>query len=157
MQISIKQAWWVLIAILVIAYPLSAKAAEVVQQVYGAPFLPSWYGIVLFSFGGGLVASFFHIDEIDKQLKRPVIAKIIIGFLSGIALCTLLVKDAANPSPALTFWAFVAAGVSAPIVAGALGYLSDRDRLFGWFDMIADFIPRLRSKKGKDDDNANIS
>ena len=28
MQISIRQAWWVLIAVLIIAYPISAKAAE---------------------------------------------------------------------------------------------------------------------------------
>lgn len=80
MQISIRQAWWVLIAVLVIAYPISAKAAEIAQQVYGAPFLPSWYGIAAFSFGGGLVASFVYIDDIDRQLKHPVLAKIVIGF-----------------------------------------------------------------------------
>lgn len=156
MQISIKQAWWVLIAVLVIAYPISAKAAEVAQQVYGAPFLPSWYGITAFSFGGGLVASFVYIDDIDRQLKHPVLAKIVIGFLSGIALCMLLSQDAANPKPALTFWAFVASAASAPIVCGALVYLSDKGRLFGWFDIVADRLPRSRSKGG-DDDNANLS
>lgn len=156
MQISIKQSWLVLMAILFIAYPVSAMAANQVEQIYGAPFLPSWYGIILFSFGGGLVASFFHIDEIDRQLRHPVIAKIVIGFLSGIALCTLLVQDVSNPKPALTFWAFAASGVSAPIVAGALVYLSDKGRLFGWFDLASDFIPRpQRAKKGKDDDNTN--
>ena len=156
MQISIKQAWWVLIAILIIAYPLSAMAAEQVKQVYGAPFLPSWYGIAAFSFGGGLVASFVYIDDIDRQLKHPVLAKIVIGFLSGIALCMLLSQDAANPKPALTFWAFVASAASAPIVCGALVYLSDKGRLFGWFDIVADRLPRSRSKGG-DDDNANLS
>lgn len=156
MQISIKQAWWVLIAVLIIAYPLSAKAAEAVQQVYGAPFIPTWYGIIAFSFGGGLVASFIYIDDIDKQLRHPALAKIVIGFLSGIALCTLLVEDAANPKPALTFWAFAASAASAPIVAGALVYLSDKGRLFGWFDVVADRLPRSRSK-GADDDNANLS
>lgn len=155
MQISIKQAWWVLIVILIIAYPVSALAADVVQHVYGAPFLPSWYGIVVFSFGGGLVASFVRIEDIDRQLQYPVLAKIVIGFLSGIALCMLLSQDAANPKPALTFWAFVAAAASAPIVCGALVYLSDKGRLFGWFDIVADRLPRSRSKGG-DDDNANI-
>lgn len=156
MQISIRQAWWVLIAVLVIAYPISAKAAKIAQQVYGAPFLPSWYGIVLFSLGGGLVASFIYIDDIDKQLRHPIAAKIVIGFLSGIALCTLLVQDAANPKPALTFWAFVASAASAPIVCGALVYLSDKGRLFGWFDIVADRLPRSRSKGG-DNDNADRS
>ena len=156
MQISIRQAWWVLIAVLVIAYPISAKAAEIAQQVYGAPFLPSWYGIAAFSFGGGLVASFVYIDDIDRQLKHPVLAKIVIGFLSGIALCMLLSQDAANPKPALTFWAFVASAASAPIVCGALVYLSDKGRLFGWFDIVADRLPRSRSTGG-DDDNANFS
>lgn len=156
MQISIKQAWWVLIAVLVIAYPISAMAAEQVKQIYGAPFLPSWYGIAAFSFGGGLVASFVYIDDIDRQLKHPVLAKIVIGFLSGIALCMLLSQDAANPKPALTFWAFVASAASAPIVCGALVYLSDKGRLFGWFDIVADRLPRSRSKGG-DDDNANLS
>ena len=156
MQISIKQAWWVLISILVIAYPISAMAAEVVQQVYGAPFLPSWYGIAAFSFGGGLVASFVYIDDIDRQLKHPVLAKIVIGFLSGIALCMLLSQDASNPKPALTFWAFVASAASAPIVCGALVYLSDKGRLFGWFDIVADRLPRSRSKGGSDD-NADLN
>lgn len=154
MTINLKKSWWLLLLALVIMYPISAEAAQAVARVYGAPFLFSWSGIWLFSLAGGFGAGFVRIEDIDKQLSYPWVAKTFIGCVSGVALCMFLSQDAANPKPALTFWALIASGVSAPIAAGALVYLSNQNRMFGWFD----FVVKRRtgySDKGGQDDNAD--
>lgn len=93
-----------------------------------APFLISWLGVWVFALLGGLASGFIRIDDIDGRLRYPLIAKPLIGMVSGVAMVTYLNKNIEPPATDLVFWAFVASLCSTPIICGFLVFISDQKR-----------------------------
>ena len=137
-KINISRLWWVCLIAIAASYPLSVQAAIAMEgRNFSAPFLFSWLGVWVFSLAGGICASFVRIEDIDNKFYAPMFAKIVLGLFSGVALCSLIASGSEPPKAALTFWAFFASLFSAPIGAGALVYLSNQDRLNGWFNRVS--------------------
>lgn len=98
------------------------------QITANAPFTPSWFGVWLFAFLGGVASAFIVIDGIDSRLKYPFISKPIIGTTAGVAMCVLINNGQEPTSATLAFFAWVAAVCSTPIVSGFLVFISDQKR-----------------------------
>lgn len=112
-----------------------------------APFLLTWLPYWVFAFLGGLAAAFVRIDDIDRRLVAPFIAKPLTGMTAGLAIVTYLNGNAEPPSVTLTLWAFLGAVLSTPILTGFLVFISDQKRQQDFYDKAKDkFLPW--TKKG---------
>lgn len=92
------------------------------------PFTPEWLSIWTFVCLGAFCTLFIKIEDIDRRLLYPAIAKPLIGIAAGMTLCLLINGDNNPPSTSLAFWGFVATICSSPIVMGFIVFISDQER-----------------------------
>lgn len=111
-----------------------------ILQGLSAPFLISWLGVWVFAFLGGLASGFIRIDDIDNRLRYPLVAKPLIGTISGVAIATYLNQNIEPPATDLVFWAFVGSLCSTPIICGFLVFISDQKRQNEFYTQTKDRI-----------------
>lgn len=116
-----------------------------------APFHLDWLPMWVFATFGAFITAFVMIDEIDNRLKHPFVAKIIIGTGSGMAVAIMMNGQTAPPPISLSFWAFVGAMCSSPIVTGFLVFISDQKRQNEVYKQAQDRFLPFGKKEQKDD------
>lgn len=117
-----------------------------------APFMLSWIGVWLFAALGGLASAFILIDDIDKRLRMPFIAKPLIGTAAGVVMALFINGDAEPPPANLAFWAFIGSLCSTPLITGLLVFISDQERQNALYKSAQDkFLPWQKDKGGDDD------
>lgn len=112
-----------------------------------APFSISWLGVWVFAFFGGLASAFIRINDIDVKLSYPIIAKTLIGTVSGVAMAMMINGQAEPPPINLAFWAFMGSICSTPIITGFLVFISDQKRQNELYKSAQDkFVPWSKTK-----------
>lgn len=116
-----------------------------------APFTISWSGVWLFALMGGIAASFIKIDDIDRHLRHPLLAKMSIGVTAGVVLAVFINQDTVPPPPTLIVWAFIGSVLSSPIVAGFLVYISNQNRQNNFYRSAqSKFMPWSKQEQDND-------
>lgn len=115
------------------------------------PFTHEWLGFWVFAALGGLISAFIKIDDIDRRLTTPFVAKPLIGMATGIALAVMINGQTEPPPINLNFWAFMGSICSTPIITGFLVFISDQKRQNELYQSAQNkFVPW--SKKERDDE-----
>ena len=157
-QVNLKRMIWAFVLTIALAYPISALAANAAEQLGMAhlppPFTPEWIGVWVFAIGGGIGAGFIHIAEVEKHLKRPTAAKIILGTLWGMAISLAIEALTDTPMGAIMLFTIGASSFSAPICAGFMVYISSQKRQNRVYDAAQDVVTaRFLGRKNKRGDN----
>ena len=129
-KIKLRWLWLFVSATMVLCYPLTVWAADIVYDtVLIAPFMSSWVGVWVFSGAGGIGAGFIIVDEIDIRLKTPRIAKFFIGTTWGVGICLILDGLTSTPLGALTFFALIASSFATPVTAATMIWVGNQKRI----------------------------
>lgn len=159
-QVNLKRLIWAFVLTIALAYPMSAIAANAAEQLgmdLPPPFTPEWIGVWVFAIGGGIGASFIYIAEVEKHLKRPTAAKIILGTLWGMAISLAIDALTDTPMGAIMLFTIGASSFSAPICAGFMVYISSQRRQNSIYDLgknaATDRIFGRKSKKGNNNES----
>lgn len=162
-KIKLNRVWWALLLALAIAYPISALAANVANELgmggLSPPFTPEWVGVWVFAIAGGVSASFIQIEEIDRYLRfSPTIVKIVMGTFGGMAISSAIGTLTDTPLGAISLFAFIASIVSALICIGFMVYVGSQKRQNEVYDMGRDMVTgRIFGRKSKDGDDNESS
>lgn len=136
-----KRIWVFLVVAWLCVLPASAIAGEAATQTLQslglqAPFLMSWITVWFFAIGGGVLSNFVKLD-IDADLRWVYVAKPLMGILLAIAFIMYLNGEAEPPDPSFALAALGTAFVGAPLMQGALVYITKNNFLPALFDNIA--------------------
>ena len=157
-RINLKRMIWAFMLTIAFAYPISALAANAAEQLgmgqLQPPFTPDWIGVWVFAIGGGVGASFIYIAEVEKHLKYPTAAKIVLGTLWGMAISLAIDALTDTPMGAIMLFTIGASSFSAPICAGFMVYISSQKRQNSIYDLGKDAATdRIFGRKSKKDSN----
>ena len=157
-QVNLKRLIWAFVLTIAFAYPMSAIAANAAEQLgmvhLPPPFTPEWIGVWVFAIGGGIGASFIYIAEVEKHLKRPTAAKIVLGTLWGMAISLAIDALTDTPMGAIMLFTIGASSFSAPICAGFMVYISSQKRQNSIYDLGKNAATdRIFGRKSKKDSN----
>lgn len=155
-RINLKRMIWAFVLTIAFAYPMSALAANAAEQLgmgrLQPPFTPEWIGVWVFAIGGGIGASFIYIAEVEKHLKYPTAAKIVLGTLWGMAISLAIDALTDTPMGAIMLFTIGASSFSAPICAGFMVYISSQKRQNSIYDLGKDAATdRIFGRKSKKD------
>ena len=138
-QVNLKRLIWAFVLTIALAYPMSAIAANAAEQLgmghLQPPFTPEWVGVWVFAIGGGVGAGFIYIAEVEKHLKYPTAAKIVLGTLWGMAISLAIDALTDTPMGAIMLFTIGASSFSAPICAGFMVYISSQRRQNSIYDL----------------------
>lgn len=138
-QVNLKRLIWAFVLTIALAYPMSAIAANAAEQLgmehLQPPFTPEWIGVWVFAIGGGIGAGFIYIAEVEKHLKHPTAAKIVLGTLWGMAISLAIDALTDTPMGAIMLFTIGASSFSAPICAGFMVYISSQKRQNSIYDL----------------------
>ncbi len=161
LKIKLKRVWWALLLAIALAYPMSALAADAATKLGMAslspPFTPEWIGVWVFAITGGVGAGFIYVSEVDKHLKYPTLAKVIIGTSWGMVISLAIDALTSTPMGAIMLFTLIVSSFSAPVCAGFMVWISDQKRQNEVYDMGKDAATMRvfgrKNKKGDDNES----
>lgn len=136
-----KHIWGFLVVAWLCVLPASAIAGIATTQTLQslglqAPFLMSWITVWFFAIGGGVLSNFVKLD-VDTDLHWVYVAKPLMGSLLSVSFIMYLNGEADPPDPSFALIALGTAFVGAPLMQGALIYITKSSFLPALFDSIA--------------------
>lgn len=120
-----------------------------------APFSIEWLHIWVFCALGAFATAFIMIDDIDKRLRQPFIAKPIMGLGAGMALAFHINGGQTPPTVSLASVAFMGAVLGSPILTGLCVFISDQNRQNAMYKTLQDKVLPFGKDKTASDKGAN--